>query len=124
MAISCVSIYTGCRFSNSMDGAVKNDKSASPVAIYEESPAYVKFKSFQNIDSTWGFTIFVNSRPFLHYKKIPVERSSYGFESQKDAEKVAELFVKMIRNGNMTPSIDLKVLDTLGILIRNKKMPG
>jgi len=122
--VFCFIIYSGCHKANNMNGAAKVDKSGSQITVYEDKPVYVKFKSFQNLDSTWGFTIFVNSRPFLHYKKIPVERSSYGFESRKDAETVAGMFVKMIRNGNTTPSIDLKALDTLGITIRNRKNPG
>ncbi len=107
-----------------MDNTVASDKSVSQQTVYEENKAYVKYRSFQNPDSTWGFTIFVNSRPFLLYKKIPVSKAENGFECRKDAEKVAGLFVKMINNGNLTPGIDLKALDTMGIILRKKKIPG
>lgn len=113
-----------CSNKKSVDKNGNSDKQISQSAVYEETRAYVKFRSFQNPDSTWGFTIFVNSRPFLLYKKIPVNKAKFGFVSRKDAETVAGIFVKMINNGNMKPSIDLKGLDTLGILIRNKKVPG
>lgn len=113
-----------CINKNSMDKNVISDKQISQQTVYDETRAYVKFRSFQNPDSTWGFTIFVNSRPFLLYKKIPVTKAKLGFVSRTDAEKVAGIFVKMINNGNMKPSIDLKGLDTLGIIIRNKKVPG
>jgi hypothetical protein len=93
-------------------------------SFYEDKITYVKYKPFQNPDSTWGFTIFVNSRPFLLYKKIPVNRAKFGFESRKDAETIARLFVKMINDGNFKPTVGLKTLDTLGIIIRNRKMPG
>lgn len=113
-----------CGKKNSVENNVISDKQISQQTVYEETRAYVKYRSFQNSDSTWGFTIFVNSRPFLLYKKIPVDKAKFGFVSRKDAEKVAGIFVKMINNGNMKPSIDLKGLDTLGIIIRNRKVPG
>lgn len=116
-------VFTNCRSKNSMAEKEISDKSASLKNITEENLAYIKFKSFQNLDSTWGFTVFVNSRPFLHYKKIPVNKAEYGFESRKDAEIVAGHFVKMIREGNLKPSINLKTLDTLGIIFRRKKIP-
>lgn len=84
-------------------------------------PAYIKFRTFQNPDSTWGFTVFVNSRPYLHNKKIPVDRAVSGFRSKTDAESVAELFAKMIRNGDPTPKLNQKAIDSLGILLDNRK---
>lgn len=117
-------VITGCRNEKRIENKANSGKSGFQQTGYEEDRAYVKFKSFQNPDSTWGFTIFVNSRPFLLYKKIPVNKAKYGFESRKDAETVAAIFVKMINNGNLKPSIDLKALDTLGIIIRNRKIPG
>jgi thymidine phosphorylase len=117
-------ISDGCGNVKSMEEGNKNIKAAEPVNLEEANTAYIKFISFQNPDSTWGFTIFVNSRPFVHHKKIPVKKATSGFVSQKDAEAVAAIFVKMIHNGNLKPSIDPVALDTLGIVIRKGKMPG
>lgn len=124
MALLFMLVFTDCRNEKSIENNAGSGKSVSQQTGYEENRAYVKFKSFQNPDSTWGFTIFVNSRPFLLYKKIPVSKAKNGFESRKDAETVAGIFVKMINSGNLKPSIDLKALDTLGIVIRNRKIPG
>lgn len=117
-------VFTDCSNKNSLAEKEITGKSLSRNNVTEENLAYIKFKSFQNLDSTWGFTIFVNSRPFLHYKKIPVSKAEYGFESRNDADIVAGHFVRMIREGNLKPSIDLKTLDTLGIIFRHRKMPG
>lgn len=117
-------ISGACSNKKSIEDKLVSDNSVSQQIVYEENRPYVKYQSFQNPDSTWGFTIFVNSRPFLLYKKIPVNRAKFGFESRKDAETVAEIFVKMIQNGNLKPSIDLNALDTLGINFKNRKMPG
>jgi hypothetical protein len=77
--------------------------------------AYIKFRSFQNSDSTWGFTIFVNSRPYLHYRRITLPGAGEGFLSKKDAEKVAGLFVKKIQDGITKPELNYKILDSLEI---------
>jgi len=117
-----LSFVAGCRNSNESQNLNKSDNSINQITGSEDYPAYVKYRSFQNPDSTWGFTIFVNSRPFLNYKKIPVNSAVTGFESQKDADAVADLFTKMIRKGDLTPRLNNKALDTLGITIKNKKM--
>jgi hypothetical protein len=85
--------------------------------LVEETPSYVKYISFQNSDSTWGFTVFLNSRPYLHHKRIPFRKSETGFQSKKDAENVAELFVNKIRNGDLNPELNKNLIDSLGIIM-------
>jgi hypothetical protein len=76
-------------------------------------PGFVKFRSFQNPDSTWGYTIIVNSRPYLHYSRIPYK--SKGFPSRREAEIVAGILVKMIRNGDSSPKLSKKIIDSLDL---------
>ena len=104
-------LFTCCKHSM---GKVERNPSGSGKAQMTESdtyPAYVKYRSFQNPDSTWGYTIFVNSKPYLHYSKIPFK--SKGFPSRKEAEIVAELLVKMIKNGDPNPKLNKKLIDSL-----------
>jgi hypothetical protein len=84
-----------------------------------ENDAYVNFRSFQNPDTSWGFTIFVNSMPYRHYSKIPFKNASCGFVSRNEADKVAGLFVKLIMEGDSSPRLSGKSIDTLGITIKN-----
>jgi hypothetical protein len=84
---------------------------------------YINFRSFQNSDNTWGFTIFVNSMPFRHYSKIPYKSSSTGFVSREEAEKVAALFVSMIHSGDTSPKLDRKSADSLKITLIKRKIP-
>lgn len=93
----------------------KTDINFDQRTVSEETSSYIKYRTFQNSDSTWGFTIFVNSRPYIHQKKIPLPSASYGFRSEIGAEKVADLFVKMIKNGNSNPQLNKYTLDSLGI---------
>jgi hypothetical protein len=79
-------------------------------------PAYIKFRSFQNSDSIRGFAIQVNSKPYLHHRIIPLPGADMGFRSKKDTEKVADLFVEMIRDTDTSPELNFKQLDSLEIL--------
>ena len=81
----------------------------------------IKSRSFQNSDSTWGFTIFVNSKPYLQYRKIPFPKASSGFITKNDAEKVATLFVRTIEKGDLTPNLNKKLIDSLDILLNLNK---
>jgi hypothetical protein len=81
----------------------------------EDYPSYINFRSFQNADSSWGFTIFINTKPYMHHKKIPFNKANSGFRSKKDADKVARLFTKMIQNGDLNPTLNKDALDSLEI---------
>jgi hypothetical protein len=93
----------------------KNPSGGSRTQMTESAtyPAYIKYRSFQNPDSTWGYTIFVNSKPYLHYSRIPFK--SKGFPSRKEAEIVAELLVKMIKNGDPSPKLSKKLINSLEV---------
>jgi hypothetical protein len=88
------------------------------VASSEGVPGYVKYIAFQNSDSTWGFTVFVNSRPYLLYKQMPFPESGSGFQTRKDAEKIAGDFVKRIREGDLSPELDKATIDSLKHMIK------
>lgn len=79
-------------------------------------PAFVKYRSFQNPDSSWGYTIFVNSRPYLHYSRIPYK--SKGFPLRKETDVVAGILVKMIQNGDPSPKLSKKIIDSLDLQMK------
>ena len=81
----------------------------------EDYPSHINFRSFQNADSSWGFTIFVNTKPYLHHKNIPFNKANSGFKTKNDAEKVARLFTKMMQRGELNPTLDKYSLDSLEI---------
>ena len=122
MLMSLFIFLTCCINSKGVKNDDQQDINLNHVVGIEDSPAYVKFHSFQNPDSTWGFTIIVNSKPFRQYKNIPFKSSTSGFESRKDAEKVADIFSRMIRNGDLSPRLSKRILDSLGIIINIRKM--
>ncbi len=114
-------LFSGCR--NDGESQKNNQTSRNPDQITGNinPPVYAKHSSFQNSDSTWGFTIFVNSKPYLLYKRIPVPDAVSGFSSKKEAESVAVFFVKMIRKGNLSPELNLKTLDSLRMVMNKNE---
>ncbi len=87
----------------------------------QEISGYVKYITFQNSDSTWGFTMFVKSRPYLHYKQMPYHGARCGFSTRSDAEKIAGVFTAMIRKGDISPELNKAAIDTLKKSVKNKK---
>ena len=104
--------FAGCRNTKSETEKDNADRKEQQI-ISDVNPAYVRFSPFQNPDSTWGYTIFVNSRPYFRVTRMPFKKSDPGFRSREDAEIVAGLMVKMIKNGDLTPKFDKKLLDSL-----------
>lgn len=121
MIFFLIFLFESC--GNSNENSNTNQKNSSGVRLKqnEDNSVYVRFSSFQNPDSTWGFTIFVDSRPFLLYKKIPLMREKSGFESKRDADLVGRLFMDMVKAGDASPKLTMKALDTLGIVIGKKR---
>jgi hypothetical protein len=102
---------SGSNSKNKLDGNINQ------LIGSEDYPSYINFRSFQNADSSWGFTIFINTKPYLHHKKIPLNKANSGFRSKKDADKVARLFTKMIQNGDLNPVLNKNAFDSLEISI-------
>jgi hypothetical protein len=106
-------LFIGCGNSMVETGKKSSDGNLPQVTVSEVNPLYVKFRSYQTSDSTWGYTIFLNSRPYLHYTRIPFFKTGSGFTSKKDAEIVAGTIVKMIQNGDMAPKLNKRITDSI-----------
>ncbi|MGE5419811.1 MAG: hypothetical protein ACM3UT_06465 [Chloroflexota bacterium] len=113
-------LISGCRDSISDGGKIRQNSDMGIIST--ENSTYINYRSFQNPDKTWGFTIFVNSMPFRHYSRIPYNRVSGGFVSKDEADHVANLFVNLIKSGEQSPKLDRKSIDTLGITINKRKI--
>lgn len=108
-------IFQACGNSTSVKENKQVGSELDKVAESDDGTAYINFRSFQNPDKTWGFTVFVNSMPFRHYNRIPYRNLSKGFVSREEAEKVAAHFLIMINNGDHSPKLNRKLIDSLDI---------
>ena len=82
----------------------------------------IKARVFRNSDSTWGFTIYMNGKIYIHQPLMPGSKSTSGFKSENDASKVAGLVVKKIKNHISPKFVNENELDSLGIVKTNRKI--
>jgi hypothetical protein len=80
-------------------------------------PSTINYCCFQNADSTWGFTIFIDGRPVHYHRRIPVKDAVTGFKTKNDAEKVAGLFVERIKKGEKNPGITIDSLKVMEVIV-------
>jgi hypothetical protein len=103
-------VLSGCK--NNIESPPKNrNEERYELTNNETEPLFVKFRSFQNPDSTWGYTVIVNSRPYLHYSRIPYKNT--GFSTKHEADFVAGILVKMIQKGDLSPKLNKKLIDSI-----------
>lgn len=107
-------LLPGCRDSDQLPAS-------SQFEISDKVAGDISFRSFQNPDKTWGFTVFINSKPFRHYNNIPFKNNKSGFISKIEADKVAELFTTMIRHGDTSPKLDRRLIDSMKLTINKKR---
>lgn len=110
-----VLIITAC----SNKASQRFDNAAFSNVNEDGTPALVNFRSFQNADKTWGFTIIINNVPFRNYNTIPYKKNDAGFSSKQEAEQVAEIFVKQIKKGIQSPVLTRAMIDSMQIKTGN-----
>jgi hypothetical protein len=88
--------------------------------MQEQIAEDIKAKTFRNSDSTWGFTIYVNGRIYIHQQAMTGSKSISGFLIESDADKTSELVVKKIKNHISPETVSEKELDSLGITVNKK----
>jgi hypothetical protein len=67
-------------------------------------------------NQTYGYNILMNGRILIHQPNIPALSGNQGFESEGDAQRVAEFVIHKIRQNIFPPSVSVQDLDSLGVL--------
>lgn len=67
------------------------------------------------VNSEWGYNILIDGNIYVHQPNIPAVSGGYGFKTEQDAQKVAELVVNKIRNNMLPPTVSVEELQSLGI---------
>lgn len=74
------------------------------------------YKIIAKPDKTYGYEIFLNGKAFIRQYTIPGQKGLQGFKRKKDAEQVAMLVIKKIRQGIMPPTMSTQELKQLNII--------
>jgi hypothetical protein len=69
-------------------------------------------------ENTYGYNILINNKVLIHQPAIPGVPGNKSFASLADAEKVAKLAIRKIKQGLVPPTIKKRELDSLKIKYR------
>ena len=76
------------------------------------------FKVFSVSKGGYGFDIKVGDKILIHQPFIPALEGNNGFAKKSDAEKVATLMIRKLREHGMPPTITTEEIDSLHIIHR------
>jgi hypothetical protein len=63
----------------------------------------------------FGYEIWVNGKKYIHQRYIPSVKPYKRFSSADDAQKVADLVIKKLREEIIPPKISVSEIEKLGI---------
>jgi len=66
-------------------------------------------------DQKFGYSIFINGQMYIEQKTIPAIEGNNGFATEQEAESVAQLAMRKIREGEMPPTVSVDELKALGV---------
>ena len=105
--ISVILIFSSC--------AKKEQTSSHTSAVNKYDKSILRYEVYK-VDSGWGYKIYKNKKVFIKQPIIPAINASVPFKTPEDAEKVAELVIKKMKNKIGLPSVNTDELDSLGVL--------
>jgi hypothetical protein len=76
----------------------------------------ITYKIIDAPNKTFGYDIFSDGKLLIHQPSIPGMSGNNGFKSRQSAEKVAQLIVKKVKNGEMPPTVDENELRKLNAI--------
>ena len=128
MKLFAVSIAIILFMSCTNSGGAKKDNTviqqpATNKEVSSDTKVKLEVKIYQN-DSTpkgWGYDIYADDALYIHQPHIPAVPGNKGFQSAQKAETAGNFAVYKIRNNIMPPTISVKELDSLGVLLSETK---
>ncbi|MCB9265375.1 MAG: DUF4907 domain-containing protein [Lewinellaceae bacterium] len=73
----------------------------------------IRIETFQNEENGWGYNLYLNEKRYIHQPHMPAVGGKKGFETEAQAQKVAELVAEKARKGIMPPSVTAEEVDSL-----------
>jgi hypothetical protein len=121
-------VYLCCNFSTNAQQANKSKKKSTQKSAQnnQKTPEFPSSESFKNAkltykiipapNNTWCYDIFKDGSMCIHQNSIPGVAGINGFTTKEKAEKVAQLVVTKIQNGEMPPTVSLEEMKAVGAL--------
>jgi hypothetical protein len=121
-------VYLCCNFSTNAQQANKSKKKSTQKSAQnnQKTPEFPSSESFKNAkltykiipapNNTWCYDIFKDGSMCIHQNSIPGVAGINGFKTKEKAEKVAQLVVTKIQNGEMPPTVSQEEMKAVGAL--------
>jgi hypothetical protein len=71
------------------------------------------YKIISSINKTYCYDIFADGKLLIHQPSVPGLSGNEGFKTSQSAEKVAQLVIKKIKNGEMPPTVSIEEMKKL-----------
>lgn len=78
--------------------------------------AKLTYKIIDAAGKTYCYDVYADGKLMIHQSSIPGLPGNKGFATKADAEKVAQLVVKKIKNGEMPPTISIEEMQKLKVI--------
>ncbi|MDQ3018040.1 MAG: DUF4907 domain-containing protein [Bacteroidota bacterium] len=101
--------------SDSMVDAMKKEKE---MLVAKMAAAQITHFIIKAPGDRFGYTVFIDGQMYIEQVTIPAVEGIRGFATQEDAEKVAQLVIRKIKEGEMPPSLTPAELTALGISLQ------
>jgi len=121
-------VYLCCNISANAQQANKSKKKSTQKTTQNknETPEFPSSESFKNAkltykiisapNNTWCYDIYKDGNICIHQNSIPGVAGINGFTTKEKAEKVAQLVVTKIQNGEMPPTVSQEEMKAVGAL--------
>ena len=76
----------------------------------------ITYEAVKIQDKGWGYIIYTNGETFIYQTFIPAVHGTFYFDTPQKARKTAELVVMKLIQFNDLPYVELKELDSIGVL--------
>ena len=119
-------IYLCCNISANAQQANKSKKKSTQKTTQNKNgtPEFPSSESFKNAkltykiipapNNTWCYDIFKDGSMCIHQNSIPGVAGINGFTTKEKAEKVAQLVITKIQNGEMPPTVSQEEMKAVG----------
>lgn len=95
----------------------KNDKHSleRESSFLDLSFMNIHSEEFETIDG-WGYKILIDKKTYIYQPNIPCISDRRSFKTKTDAKRTAELVIYKVNHGINPPTLNIKELDSLGVL--------
>ena len=76
----------------------------------------ITYKIIPAANKTWCYDILADGKMMIHQPSAPGLPGNEGFKTKAAAQKVADLVIQKIKNGEMPPSITKEEMQKIGAL--------